>query len=249
MRTTHATRAIVQGDRAYPDRLISRLGTEAPKLITVAGPVASLSMPLTAFFCSKETPGATILKAIDQAAALREAGQCVVGGFHSPLEKDCLDILLRGTQPVVIVIARSINALRLPAPQRKAFDDGRLTIVSPFAGKETRVTADLARQRNRFIAALADAVIFAFISPGGSSRRSRQRSRRGAKIIDSFIPNVSSPEQDNRDAGISDNRKVFFSYTGSPCFLANSLSDTCGRAPMCWITSAAASAPSRPAFS
>jgi predicted Rossmann fold nucleotide-binding protein DprA/Smf involved in DNA uptake len=56
----------------------------------------------------------------------------------------------------------------LPAPQRKALDDGRLTIISPFASTETRVTADLARQRNRFIAALADEVIFAFISPGGS---------------------------------------------------------------------------------
>jgi hypothetical protein len=38
-------------------------------------------------------------------------------------------------------------------------------------------------------------------------------------------------------------------HTGNPFFTANSLSDTCGRAPMCWITSAAASAPRRPAFS
>src|SRR6185312_10479980 len=38
------------------------------------------------------------------------------------------------------------------------------------------------------------------------------------------------------------------SYTGNPAFFASSLSDTCGRAPMCWITSAAASAPRRPAF-
>ena len=35
-------------------------------------------------------------------------------------------------------------------------------------------------------------------------------------------------------------------YTGNPFCIANSFSDTCGRAPMCWITSAAASAPSRP---
>ena len=38
-------------------------------------------------------------------------------------------------------------------------------------------------------------------------------------------------------------------YTGNPFCPANSFSDTCGRAPMCWITSAAASAPSRPAAS
>ena len=38
-------------------------------------------------------------------------------------------------------------------------------------------------------------------------------------------------------------------YTGNPFCPARSFSDTCGRAPMCWITSAAASAPSRPAAS
>jgi hypothetical protein len=82
--------------------------------------------------------------------------------------KQCLEILLRGKQRIVIALGRGSSALRLPAPQRKAFEDGRLTIISQFADTERRVTADLARQRNRFVAALADDVIFAFISPGGS---------------------------------------------------------------------------------
>jgi hypothetical protein len=38
-------------------------------------------------------------------------------------------------------------------------------------------------------------------------------------------------------------------YTGRPFACARVFSDVCGRAPMCWITSAAASAPSLPAFS
>ena len=60
------------------------------------------------------------------------------------------------------------GALRLPAAQRNALEEGRLTVVSPFPETEKRATADLARQRNRFVAALADEVVFAFISPGGS---------------------------------------------------------------------------------
>ena len=159
---------IFQGDRTYPDRLIRRLGADAPKTISVVGAFTPLSAPMTAFLCSKETPGATILKAFDQAAAWRDAGRCVISGFHSPLEQQCLDILLRGKQPVVLALARGLATLRLPAAQRKALDDGRLTIVSPFAATEKRVSADLARQRNRFVAALADEVVFAFISPGGS---------------------------------------------------------------------------------
>ena len=87
---------ISQGDRTYPDRLIRRLGADAPKTISVVGAPTQLSAPMTAFLCSKETPGATILKSFDQAAAWRDSGRCVISGFHSPLEQQCLDILLRG---------------------------------------------------------------------------------------------------------------------------------------------------------
>lgn len=159
---------ISQGDQTYPDRLIRRLGAYAPKSITVVGSSAPLSSPMTAFLCSKETPGATILKAFDQAAAWRDADRCVISGFHSPLEQQCLDILLRGEQPIVMALARGISALRLPTSERKALDDGRLTIISPFPATEKRATADLARQRNRFIAALSNEVIFAYIAPSGS---------------------------------------------------------------------------------
>jgi hypothetical protein len=95
----------------------------------------------------------------------------VISGFHSPLERQCLDILLRGKQPIVMALARGLGVLRLTATQRKALDDGRLTIVSPFAETEKRVTADTACQRNRFVAALADEVVFAYIAPGGNLSR------------------------------------------------------------------------------
>jgi hypothetical protein len=67
--------------------------------------------------------------------------------------------------------ARGLGALRLPATQRKALDDGRLTIISPFPVTEKRVTANLAGQRNRFVAALADEVVFAYLAPGGGLSR------------------------------------------------------------------------------
>ena len=159
--------SISQGDPTYPDRLIRRLGANAPKSIAIAGSPTPIAAPMTAFLCSKETPGATILKAFDQAAAWRDAGRCVMSGFHSPLERQCLDILLRGKQPIVMVLARGLGAPRLPAPHRRALEDGRLTIISPFPVTEKRTTRDLALQRNRFIAALADEVVFAFLSPGG----------------------------------------------------------------------------------
>lgn len=43
---------------------------------------------------------------------------------------------LRGKQPIVMALARGLGAVRLPTAQRKALDDGRLTIVSPFPTTE-----------------------------------------------------------------------------------------------------------------
>lgn len=164
-----------QGDGNYPDRLIRRLGVNAPVAVTIAGSPIALSGPMTAFFCSKETPGATILKAFDQAAAWRDDERCVISGFHSPLEQECLDILLRGKQPLVMALARGLGVLRLPIAQRKALDDGRLTIVSPFPATERRATTDLARQRNFLVAALADEVVFGFVASGGALSELRCR--------------------------------------------------------------------------
>ena len=161
------------GPADYPARLARRLGTEAPDSIAIIGSVRPLHGALTAFLCSKEAPGATILKAFDQAAAWRDSGRCVISGFHSALEKECLAILLRGHQPVVLCPARTIGAMRLPPEQRQAIEDGRLTVISPFTPLERRASAELGHRRNRFIAALADEVVFGFVTPGGSLARLR----------------------------------------------------------------------------
>ena len=66
-------------------------------------------MPLLGFFCATRCPGNVILRTYDLALPLREAGVPVIGGFHTPMEKECLEVLLRGQQPVVICPARSIE--------------------------------------------------------------------------------------------------------------------------------------------
>jgi len=44
----------------------------------------------------------------------RDDGVTVISGFHTPVEKECLRILLRGSQPVIICPARSIEGMRIP---------------------------------------------------------------------------------------------------------------------------------------
>jgi len=153
---------------AYTHRLSARLTIDAPTVLNILGEPAHLALPMTAFLCSRNAPGAAILRCFDAAAAWREAGRCVVGGFHSPMERECLEILLRGKQPVVMTLARAMGRPRLAGQLRKALNDGRLTIVSPFEAHETRMTNVTAQRRNRVAAALAAAVTFGYIAPGSA---------------------------------------------------------------------------------
>jgi hypothetical protein len=102
----------------------------------------------------------------DLARVLRDAGIPVIGGFQSPMEKECLDLLLRGQQSVVICPARGIEYMRIPCNWRIPLDEGRLLVCSPFTAPYRRPTAGLAEQRNCFVAVLADTVVIAHVSPG-----------------------------------------------------------------------------------
>ena len=84
---------LTAADTRYPARLRERLGDAAPAQLTAFGNLDLLALPKTALFCSARCPGVAILRAYDQVAKWRDEGRCVIGGFHSPVEKECLRIL------------------------------------------------------------------------------------------------------------------------------------------------------------
>jgi len=172
MKTGNET--ITREDSRYPARLVQRLGADAPPELTALGNLDLLALPKTALFCSARCPSSVILPTYDQAAKWRDAGRCVISGFHSPVEKECLQILLRGDAPVILCLARAMLE-RLPAQWAIAVAGGRLLILSPFTAKVNRVTTDLARRRNEFVAALADEAYIAHASPGGQLEQLAKR--------------------------------------------------------------------------
>ena len=125
--------------------------------------------PLTALFCSQRCPGDLILKTYDLARAMRDAGVPVIGGFQTPMERECLRLLLRGKQPVVVCPARGIDNMRVPRDWRVALDEDRLLILSPFPSTRRRPTAELAAQRNDLVADLAHQVFIAHTAPGSKT--------------------------------------------------------------------------------
>jgi predicted Rossmann fold nucleotide-binding protein DprA/Smf involved in DNA uptake len=137
--------------------------------IWALGNLDILTMPLLGFFCATRCPGSVILRTYDLALALREAGIPVIGGFHTPMEKECLEVLLRGQQPVVICPARNIERLRMSMSWRKPYDQGRLLVLSPFGARQRRPTTELAEYRNRFVATLATNIFVAYAGPGSKT--------------------------------------------------------------------------------
>lgn len=110
------------------------------------------------FLCSRKVPANIILKTYDWAIEQREKGVCVVSGFHSKIEKDVFDILIKGTQPIILVLARSMMN-SWPQVINDALKRERLFIISPFKKNVKRITRSTALKRNELIAELADEII------------------------------------------------------------------------------------------
>lgn len=158
-------------DEQYPSSLTRFLGPDAPGSIWAIGNLDILREKKTAFFCSSKCPGDLIIKTYDLAKKWRDDGVTIIGGFHSPLERECLTILLRGKQPVILCPARSIEGMRVKGEQRKPLEEGRLLLLSPFPAKDRRVTTDTASIRNRFVAALCDDIFVSHAAPEGKTEK------------------------------------------------------------------------------
>ncbi|HDH98421.1 MAG TPA: hypothetical protein ENF70_04755 [Deltaproteobacteria bacterium] len=164
-------RKIQSNDPGYPPVLHEYLDEDVPSVVTAIGDMGLLNTKLIGFFCSVKCPGKLIIQVHDLAHELGRAGTTVISGFHSPVEQECLRILLRGTQPVVICPARSMEKMRIRAEYRKPLDQGRLLFLSPFLDKPHRTTAQSALRRNYYVAALANQIFVAHAKPGGKTEQ------------------------------------------------------------------------------
>ena len=125
-----------------------------------------LKFKKTAFLCSRKIPASTVLKCYDWAIRQRDAGNCIISGFHSTIEKDVLDYLIKGKQPIIIALARGLKQLIEPELKR-LMDQGRLLIITPFDKQVKRVTTETATIRNKLMIELADDITIGYVHKGG----------------------------------------------------------------------------------
>lgn len=160
-----------RSDPGYPTALNQYLGKDAPLSVAALGNLEIVTREKLAFFCSVRCPAKLILQTHDLAHAVVQAGVTVMGGFHSPVEKECLRILLRGSQPVIICPARSLKRMRIPKEWRKPLDEGRLLFLSPFPDNRHRSDIQMSLYRNRFVAALSEQIFITYAAPSGKTEQ------------------------------------------------------------------------------
>lgn len=152
---------------------------------TLFGNQKLLDTHKTAFLCSKKCPSDIILKSLDWAKEKKDRGECVISGFHSQIEKDVFKILLKGNQPIILVLARGMKK-RWPEDIKEAIESNRLLIISPFDERVTRITQETANRRNEIMADLADEIFPAYYTKGGNLHNLMKKSVAEGKKIFTF---------------------------------------------------------------
>jgi hypothetical protein len=136
------------------------------KIEQLIGNETLFELKKTAFLCSRSIPASVVLKCYDWAIEQREAGNCIISGFHSQLEKDVFHYLLKGDQPIIIALARGLKE-KIEPELVKPLEEGRILIISPFDKTVKRVTEQTAEIRNKIMIELADNITVGYASEGG----------------------------------------------------------------------------------
>ncbi len=170
----------------YPPALRCWLDENALPTLTLQGDCTLLQRRIVAIFSSSQCPEALIMRARLLAHQMVQHGITVISGFHSPVERECLTVLLHGTQPLILCPARSIVDWRLPAEYRPPWQAGRLLIISPFSRTQRRISIDTAMTRNLIAAALADTVLIVHAALGSKTGAFCREVLRWGKPVHTF---------------------------------------------------------------
>lgn len=124
-----------------------------------------LNLHKTAFLCSRIVSSSAVLRSYDWAMQLNVEQTAVVSGFQSKLEKDVLRLLNKRRASIILILARKMYK-EIPDEYQSFMADNRLLVISTSSA--IRNAKDAADRRNKYIAQLADDIVFGYINEGSS---------------------------------------------------------------------------------
>lgn len=123
-----------------------------------------LTLRKVGFLASRKVNPTSVIPTINWANEVsRNPNATIVSGFQSTLEREVLDIALKGTCGIIYVLNRSLYR-QIPLNLSPAFDSNRILFISLTSEKTTRPSAANANIRNHYITDIADALVVSSIT-------------------------------------------------------------------------------------
>lgn len=180
---------VYRGTPQFPGRFIAFLGDRAPASLWTAGSteivgsVDSGQYPSVALAASISSPASVADATFQLIHGLAKAGAAFVGGFHSPLERLCLDQLIAAGCPAAVCLGRTLAGLRIPESWLRPLREGNLVLASACAPPQKRATRDSVRVRNSCVLALANIVLVPHATVGGKTESICREALKAGKAV------------------------------------------------------------------
>ncbi len=117
-----------------------------------------LDRPLVAFFASRTSPPEALDLARHWAYEIAKTDKVVISGFHSPIERTVLNILLSDGCSVIVTLGRS-QYRKIPVYLQTAYNEERVLFIS--FRNYSRHSSFNSQLRNWLTANLANEIVFA----------------------------------------------------------------------------------------
>ena len=179
-------------DSSYPDRLRQRLRNRAPKRIGGIGNAELLQGKLVGILSSRTLAAGILLKAKYVLQEFLALGPNVrfAGGWQSPMERECLELLLTRRANVVYCLPYHIQGFKPSGPLADALEAERLLVLSRDSQKRPSRASN--ERRNRLVWALSDALLV--LHAPGRSGTSRMASEAVSAGVPVFLPEHADHE-------------------------------------------------------
>lgn len=104
---------------------------------------------------------------LEQLASLKEVA--FIGGWHSPLEKEALRVLLGSSAKIVMCVAKSLRRLTPPLEIENRVRQGQALLLTHCSPKAKRISREASLRRNQLVMGLAAALLILSAPEGSSS--------------------------------------------------------------------------------
>ena len=143
-----------------------------------------LDLHKVGYFASSKIATLSVLPTLDWVEDIAKREDiAVVCGFHSKMEREALDYLLRGRCGIICVLARSIYQ-QIPAIYHEAYDQNRVLFITEVENPNIKmVNKEMATKRNQLIASLDDELVFSSLTPNSSLFPIYQTSSKSKQIL------------------------------------------------------------------